>query len=134
MEALAEVSLKEKVALDLVDRWSAELMNEMAKYDKTSSDYKTLNSLGGQVRRLKDKSIGAQIADLFVHLADLSEDERNKLQRRAKDVYNARSKLVHDGYLPPGELRKLEVEARTLVEMVLGAALSRNDPPTAQGE
>ncbi len=84
MEALAEASPKEQVALDLVDRWSAELMDEMAKYDTDSSDYKTLNSLSGQVRRLKDKSIGAQIADLFADLADVSEDERKKLQRRAK--------------------------------------------------
>ncbi|MBX7432546.1 hypothetical protein JDV09_10585 [Mycobacterium sp. Y57] len=129
MEALAVASPKEQLALDLVDRWSAELIDEMAKYETTSSEYKTLNSLSGQVRRLKEKSIGAQIADLFENLSDVSADERKKLQRRAKDVYNARSKLIHDGYLPLGELRSFETEARKLVKLLLGAAVTRSNPP-----
>ncbi|MCV7221880.1 HEPN domain-containing protein [Mycolicibacterium elephantis] len=130
MEALAEASPKEQVALNLVSQWNDQLKSEMAKYDKGSDDHKALNSLSGQVNRLKDNSIGAQIADLFANLADASEDERKSLQRRAKDVYNARSTLVHDGYLPPVQLRDLETEARKLVEMLLGNAIPRSNPPT----
>ncbi len=50
MEALAEPSPKAQVALDLVDQWVDDLKQEQGKYEKTSSDYRVLESLNGQVR------------------------------------------------------------------------------------
>lgn len=129
MEALAVASPKEQVALDLVDRWIADLSDEKKKHDKGSSAYRTLESLGGQVNRLKEKSIGAQIADLFDGLPGVDEDGTKDLKRRVKDVYNARSTLVHEGYLPAVQLRDLEQEAKTLAEVLFRAAIRRSEPP-----
>lgn len=111
MEALAEATPKEQPVLDLVERWNAELKAEKSKHDETSSAYRSLNSLSGQLNWLKLKSIGVQIADLFDDLSGVGEEALADLKRRARDVYNKRSTLVHDGYLPATELPGLEREA-----------------------
>ncbi|OBF58321.1 hypothetical protein A5787_23495 [Mycobacterium sp. 852002-50816_SCH5313054-b] len=129
MEALAVASPKDQAALDLIDRWTAELNEEKAKHGKASSVQRSLDSLGGQLNSLRNKSIGAQIGDLFADIPGLSEDGLADLRSRAKDVYNKRSKLVHDGYLSPSDLPGLEKEARTLVEMLFRGAIARSEPP-----
>jgi hypothetical protein len=66
---------------------------------------------------------------LFADLPEVGEDERIALQRRAVKVYHTRSTLVQDGYLPASELRGLEQEARTMVEMLFRATIARSEPP-----
>jgi hypothetical protein len=129
MEALAEASPKEQIALDLVARWSDELNAEKSKHAEGSSEYLSLNSLSGQLNWLKDKSISVQIADLFGDLPGVGEVEVAHLKRRARDLYNKRSTLVHNGYLPASELPGLEREARALVETLFRAAIARSEPP-----
>ncbi|SPM33692.1 hypothetical protein MRAB57_1496, partial [Mycobacterium rhizamassiliense] len=129
MEALADESPKDQPALGLVERWIAELNEEKAKHGKSSGGYRSLDSLGGQLNSLRSKSIGAQIGDLFAEVPGLTEAGLADMKKRAKAVYNKRSKLVHDGYVPPAELPDLEKEARTLVETLFRAAIARSERP-----
>jgi hypothetical protein len=128
MESLAQAKEKDPVAVGLVDRWTTDLADEIAKGDHSPEALKSLNSLEGQVKRLREESIGAQIANLFGDLPGVSPDEIKRLKKRAKDLYNKRSKLVHDGYIPADELPKLEEEARTLVEMLFRSTIEQSRP------
>lgn len=129
MEALADESPKDQPALGFVERWIAELNEEKAKHGTSSSEYRSLDSLGGQLNSLRSKSIGAQIGDLFADVPGLTEAGLADMKKRAKTIYNKRSKLVHDGYVPPTELPGLEKEARTLVETLFRAAIARSERP-----
>jgi hypothetical protein len=129
MEALAKRSQKDQAALDLLNRWSTELDEEKAKYDKASEAHQSLDALSRELDFRGGDSIGNQIRKLFADLPGVGEDERIALQDRAVKVYHKRSKLVHDGYLPAAELRDLEQEARALVEMLFRAAIARSEPP-----
>jgi len=129
MEALADESPKDQPALGLVERWIAEVNEEKAGHDSSSSEYRSLDSLGGQLNSLRSKSIGAQIGDLFDEVPGLTEAGLADMKKRAKAVYSRRSKLVHDGYVPPAELPDLEKEARNLVETLFRAAIARSERP-----
>ncbi|MUL81264.1 MULTISPECIES: hypothetical protein [unclassified Mycolicibacterium] len=126
MEALAQPSNKEPAAQSLVSRWGQELKEEMAKHDPSTAAYRDLISLSGQLKWLGQDSIGVQIANLFSDLPDVSVDEIDKLKKSARDIYNKRSRLVHDGYLPAAELPDLENEARTLVEILFKSAIEKS--------
>lgn len=127
MEALAVESPKDQPALGFVERWIDEIDEEKAHHCKSSSEYRILDSLGGQLNSLRSKSIGTQIGDLFVDVPGLTEAGLADMKKRAKAVYNKRSKLVHDGYIPPAELPGLETEARMLVETLFRAAIARSE-------
>jgi hypothetical protein len=127
MEALAVESPKDQPALGFVERWIDEIDEEKAHHGKSSSEYRSLDSLGGQLNSLRSKSIGTQIGDLFVDVPGLTEAGLADMKKRAKAVYNKRSKLVHDGYIPPAELPGLETEARMLVETLFRAAIARSE-------
>jgi hypothetical protein len=123
MESLAQSTEKHQVALDLLERWRAELEAEKSKFEPPSDEYESLDALSGEVQFRRDDSIGNQIRKLFSNLPETTAEESANLQRRAKKVYTKRSKLVHDGYLPADQLEVLEVEARTLLEKLLVSAL-----------
>ncbi|ORA18085.1 hypothetical protein BST14_08125 [Mycobacterium arosiense ATCC BAA-1401 = DSM 45069] len=128
MEALAEKSPKHQVALDLLARWKKELQTEKAKYQKSSEEFYSLQALSSELDFRGGDSIGNQIRKLFSALPGVSDDERAELQRRAVAVYQKRSTLVHEGYVPVEELPELEREARTLLEKLLEAAIERSKP------
>lgn len=129
MEALAETSLKDKAALDLLSRWRVELDEEKAKYDDDSEAYHSLDALSRELDFRGTDSIGNQIRKLFADLPGVGEKECVALQRRAVKLYHKRSTLVHDGYLPAAEVNDLEREARDLVEILFRAAIARSAPP-----
>jgi hypothetical protein len=132
MEALAQAKDKHPVAVGLLSRWAKELNEEIAKHDHSTEAYRSLNSLAGQLNRLKEESIGVQIGNLFADLPGVSPEEIAKLKRRARDLYNERSTLVHNGYLPADKLPELEEEARVLVEMLFRSAIEQSQPEGEQ--
>ena len=117
MEALAEASTKDQVALQTPRSvGNKRLKEEKGRHDPTSEAYHSLDALSREIDFRGKDSIANQVRKLFADLPGIGEDERVALQSRAVKMYHKRSTLVHDGYLPAGELRYLEVEARTLLE------------------
>ena len=76
MEALAEAGMKDQAALNLLSRWRVELDAEKAKHNPSSEASRNLVSLAGQLGRLGEEPIGAQIGKLFAGLPGVGEDER----------------------------------------------------------
>lgn len=132
MEALAEPSPKDPIAQDLLDRWEGELKEEKSKHDKDSEAYHSLQALSQELSFRRGDSIGNTVRKLFVDLPNFTNEECAALQRRAVKMYNRRSTLIHEGYVPPEELRTLELGARTLVEILFRAAITRSQPAEAR--
>lgn len=128
MEALAEKSPKHQVALDLLARWKQELETEKTKYEEPSEEFYSLQALSNEIDFRGEDSIGNQVRKLFAGLPGASDEERAAMQRRAIRVYHKRSKLVHDGFLPPEELPGLEAEARELLETLFLSAMEQSKP------
>lgn len=127
MEALAKPSAKHQVVLDLLCRWRQELETELGKYESSTEEYRSLEALCRELLFRSEDSIRGQVRKLFANIPGLTPAEVDVLQRRALRVYDKRSVLVHDGYLPSQELSKLEIEARELVEKVFAVAIEQSN-------
>jgi hypothetical protein len=125
MESLAEPTTKHRAAMDLLDRWQQELAAETAKYEPSSEEFQSLDALTRELNFREEDSIRSQIRKLFGNLPGVEPDDAKVLQRRALRVYDKRSSLVHDGYLPADELPELESEARELLEKVFVCAIEQ---------
>lgn len=118
MESLAESTTKHDIAIDTLKKWKAELKEKMQQFETCTEEYKNLDSLYRELGFRSEDSIRSQIRKLYANLFGVNADESESLQKRALKVYDKRSKLVHDGFLPVEELCLLEVEARELLEKV----------------
>jgi hypothetical protein len=118
METLAQATSKHPVAISLLERWHQELKAEMANHIPPSEEFKSLEALSRELSFRAEDSIRSQVRKLFRGLNDTHTPESDALERRALHVYDKRSTLVHDGYLPTDELSTLEREARELLEML----------------
>jgi hypothetical protein len=126
MESLAVATRKHQAAISLLDRWCNELKAEMANHGPSSEEFKSLEALSRELNFRTEDSIRSQIRKLFRGLNDTGTPESYKLERRALHVYDKRSTLVHDGYLPADELLTLEGEARELLEKLFMSATGQD--------
>ncbi|CAG4893745.1 HEPN domain-containing protein [Paraburkholderia gardini] len=124
MESLAKETSKHDVAIALLKEWEQQLKSEMEKHEKESEAYLSLDALSREMQFRATDSIRSQVRKLFRELPDISEDESRDYQKRALRVYDKRSILVHDGFLPAAELVFCENESRALVERLLLALIS----------
>jgi len=131
MEALAKPTRKHDVALELLGRWERELAQAMQRHEPSSSEYSSLEALSRELTFRGDISIRTQVRQLFNAIEGVSPSECAELGRRALRVYDKRSALVHDGYLPSDEISSLEHEARDLLEKVLLSVLNGGAKPSA---
>lgn len=116
MESLAVATSKHQVAISLLERWHKELKAEMANHSPSSEEFKSLDTLSRELSFRAEDSIRSQVRKMFRGTNDTRTPESDELERRALQVYDKRSTLVHDGYLPTDELSILEREARELLE------------------
>jgi len=131
MESLAKGTSKHDVAVALLKKWEQELKSEIGKFEKEGEAYLSLDALFREMQFRATDSIRSQVRKLFRELPGLSEDESRDYQKRALRVYDARSVLVHDGFLPAADLLFCENESRVLVERLLLALIS---PPQSTEE
>ncbi|GJH02780.1 HEPN domain-containing protein [Paraburkholderia terrae] len=131
MESLAKETSKHDVAIALLKKWEQELKSEMERHAEESDAYLSLNAVFRELQFRATDSIRSQVRKLFRELPGLSEEERRDYQKRALRVYDKRSVLVHDGFLPADELTLCESESRELVERLL---LELTSPPSTASE
>lgn len=119
LEALATPTLKSHVALALISKWQKDLSTEKQRYSRCSTEYDALEDLARELFYRREDSIRGQIRKLFCSIADKANSGSADLPRRALKIYDIRSKLVHEGSLPPADLEAAEEEARILLETVI---------------
>lgn len=124
METLATATRKHDIAIDLLAQWKSDLDVQKRKYQTDSEEWMSLDALGREMNFRKEDSIRSQIRKLFRELDGYDAGARKNLQKRALSMYDRRSALVHDGYLPADELADLENEARELLEVLFKVALA----------
>lgn len=127
MEALAKATAKHEVAVTLLKRWQVELNTEKSQHASDSEEWMSLNALERELTFRHEDSIRSQVRKLFAQSNGLDLAQRTSLQKRALHVYDRRSTLVHDGYLPGDELGELESEARDLLETLFRSAIAESD-------
>lgn len=118
LEAIAIPVPRHDTALAFMDRWEIELTEKLVHTPLDSLEYDGLEALRHTLRHQRTDSIRSRVQNLFLDCGS-SEEEVLLLRRRARDVYDKRSTLVHDGRLPGDELEGLEQNARALLELVL---------------
>jgi hypothetical protein len=121
LEALASPTPRPRIALDLVTKWQEELTAAQARYANSSAEYAALDALGRELLYRRDDSIRSQIRALAQRAVEPKNPDAEQFSRRAAAVYDKRSSLVHDGFLPAEELAPAEAEAREVLEIVLRA-------------
>jgi len=126
IESLAKPTPKHPIAVDLLGRWRRELETEMSKFDSSSEELRGLEALSRELGFRSQDSVRTRVRKLFASLPGVSAAEAMELQRRALRLYDKRSTLVHDGYLPTEELPTLEGEARSLLEKVFSSAIEQS--------
>ena len=125
IESLAKPTAKHQVAIDLLGRWRQELETEVSRFDPSSEEFHSLEALSRELVFRSEDSVRSQIRKLFASLPGVGAAESAELQHRALRVYDKRSTLVHDGYLPAEELPPLEDEARALLEKVFAITIEQ---------
>jgi hypothetical protein len=134
MEALAQPTQKHDTTLSIIDRWSQELQNEMLKFPAESEECRSMEALSRELLFRREDSIRSQVRRLFSSLHSTNPVEGANAQRRALRIYDKRSALVHDGFLPTSELSELEREARDLLELLFASLTGGEDKALAVQE
>jgi len=124
LETLAIPMPKHPVALHLLEKWKAELIVELSRHPEASAEYVSLEALSRELLQRREDSIRSQVRMLFKRAAKVKGDDPAPFERRALNVYDIRSSLVHDGSLAPGVLDKAESDARELLEYVFSTYAS----------
>jgi hypothetical protein len=116
-ETLATPRQKHRVALQLAEKWQADLASVRTSYADGTDEHFALSALERELLVRTDISIRSQVRELFTQVG--LKLGLGDLAKRALRVYDQRSKLVHDGALPANELGDAEREARELLELAI---------------
>lgn len=119
LETLAISTPRPQRVLDLMQKWDDEI-TEVLSEENLEPD--VVASLEGLKRTLffrrNEESIRQQIRSLVQ--TTLGDDNDNvETARTAVEMYDHRSKLVHDGILPPNVLTQVTAKTKIIVERVL---------------
>jgi hypothetical protein len=132
LEVLTQPSPKHAIAQELLDKFEAEVNDEIARYSKDSDEWESLYSLRREIAFRRESSLRSRIRTLV--LSSLSFLPPHDLSQKAKEAvwaYDQRSALVHDGSLPDEILAKAyELAKRTLVDVLRARAAVSCPGPT----
>lgn len=131
MEVLSEGCKKHPVAIEILDNWGAEIRALRATKNDPEVDF-ALECLEREVVFRCEDSLRSRVRRMTLDaLCNEGEETRAKLGRSAVEIYDSRSKLVHDGFLAPDRLISTLTEARGLVAMILRELIRAENPKGA---
>lgn len=120
LEAVAEPPRKPPIAIDLLRKWQAELHSLGDTLPQGSEDRTALESLERELLIRKKQSIRSSIRELVRStFAAAGAEDAEEQAAAAVDLYDLRSTLVHEGYLPAEQLNQAESKAKMLVRRIL---------------
>jgi hypothetical protein len=112
--------------LELLDGWKPQVEALENGFPKDSEEWHALDALEREILFRKTDSLRRQVRSLvFDSLRSVGQEDAYELEQKAVYVYDMRSKLVHEGYLPAEVLSQIKEDARKIVELVLRAKYCR---------
>jgi hypothetical protein len=121
LETLMDDLPRHPVVIELLGKWEPDVTSAKARYAPKSEEYLALESLERELIFKKTDSLRRQVRTLVYKTlkSSIGEDSAQELARKAVDVYDKRSVLVHEGHLPEYELNRATADAKEIVEKVL---------------
>lgn len=122
LEVLADPSKKHEAALQLIDRWKADIQRQKLAMATDHEAVASLESLERELLVRKQVSIRSRIRHTANRLAPhLSADEQHELAHNAVATYDARSSLVHKGRLEEKDVHEFVEKGQKTVSLLLKA-------------
>jgi hypothetical protein len=122
LEVLADPTNKHPVALEVIDRWKADIDQCKLAVANDQEAVASLESLDRELLVRKQVSIRSRIRSTANRLAShLSADEQQNLTENAVSTYDARSSLVHKGRLENNNIHELVEKGQRTVSLLLRA-------------
>lgn len=120
LEVLAPEELKPNYIVQLIEEWMMVVRNRKAAFLSGSADWCAYDALEREIGFRKGVSIRKRIWTLVERtLSSRSDNGANETAKLAVSLYDKRSRLVHDGYLPEHELREATTQMREIVRQIL---------------
>lgn len=133
LETLATGTPRTQLVLDLVDKWMKEVEELQQTVGRESDDADSLEALRQELQFRKEDSIRRRIRTLvFATLQANGDEDAAAMAEKAKQVYDHRSTLVHEGKLDPPVLGQATSDAKNIVERVLRARFVQKANPSGK--
>jgi hypothetical protein len=125
LEALTTPRKKEKLVLDLLDKWKGEVDELRNKVHTGSDEDHALEAISRELLFREESSIRSRVRELVLGtLAPQGKDGAAADAKRALAAYDARSVLIHEGTIDPTVLAKASTDAREVLQKVLTAKVA----------
>lgn len=122
LEALAPDELKPPVVQQLIEDCMRVLDERQAKVAQHSDEWFAYDALRRELGFRRETSIRQKIRTLVrTTLSQHGDPDADEIARATAAIYDQRSKLVHDGFLPKLELSQATEKLRNIVRRVLEA-------------
>jgi hypothetical protein len=126
LESLMTNPPRHQVVLELLDVWKPQVESLKNELPKDSEEWHALDALEREILFRKTDSLRRQVRSLvFDSLRSIGQKDAHELAQKAVYIYDMRSKLVHEGYLPAQVLSQVTKDGRKIVELVLRAKYCR---------
>ena len=121
LETLLDHPPRHVVVHQLLTTWRDEAASIKSKYKPGTDEYVALESLERELLFKKHNSLRRQVRALVYETLEPSvgSDQAQESASTAVKVYDARSILLHNGYLPDDKLRRSTSQAKAILEQVL---------------
>ncbi len=130
LEALTSSTLRTELVLNLAAKWKKDVEELQKTVGPESDDADSLEALSRELLFRKEDSIRRQIRTLvFTTLQANGDGDAEETARKAVQVYDLRSMLVHEGKLESPVLGQAISDAKNVVEWVLRARFVQKAKP-----
>lgn len=122
LETVIAHPLRHAIVVQLLEKWKPEVEDIKERYSSESDEYIALESLRQELLFKREDSLRRQVRSLVLKSLEFLEhtDARN-MASKAVWVYDQRSKLAHEGFLPQPLLSEATSTAKSIVTLVLEA-------------
>jgi len=126
LETLSQGRPKHPIVQATMDRWAAEVAERLEAADVLSEEGNDFEALQRELLFRKESSLRSNMRDLVGStLQEVGHPDSGTLASDAVRMYDRRSTLVHEGFLPEAELMAGLATARTLAKLILTAKVAR---------
>jgi len=126
LEALTQEQQKEESALALLEKWKTEVSAAKVGIKPDSAQFASLEALDRELLFRKNDSIRSQFRRIVFDELRLSQDlDAAARAKRAVEIYDLRSRLVHDGHIDSEEMSQSITDIKAIVEDVMKGRFRR---------